>query len=397
LIPSLRSPFNQSWSPAKYDKFLRILSHRFHEEPPFRHSETPCFLRAELVERADFAGREMLNQLVSNPEYLQAAKTAIPPSYLTPGDAPVPLFVQADFGLDELGDLKLVEIQGFPSLYGYQPVLSDAYRQAYNLGDTLLSFPGNQTASTYKALLSEAIVAQHDPENVALLEIDPFHQKTRHDFVATGEMLGIAIVDARSVVKQGNRLYYEREGKLIPIKRLYNRVIADELERREIQLPFDFRDELDVEWAGHPNWFFLLSKFSLPYLQHPAAPKSVFLTDAAEVDDLASYVLKPLYSFAGSGVIIGPTQAEIDEIPLKEHCNYLLQQRVNFTPSVETPEGPTKIEIRVMYIWLDEPVPVNMIIRMGRGTQMGVDHNKGLGWVGASAAFIQPIQPGENS
>ena len=394
MIPSLRSPFNESWSPAQYEKFLRILRQRFHEDPPFRHSETPCFLPAALVDKATLAGREMLDQLVGNPEYLQAAKAAIPESYLTPGDAPVPLFVQADFGLDEQGDLKLVEIQGFPSLYGYQPVLSDAYREAYDLDGSLESFPGGNTASSYRALLSQAIVANHDPENVALLEIDPFNQKTRHDFDATREMLGIAIVDARAVVKQGSHLFYELEGKLVPITRIYNRVIADELERREIQLPFSFRDELDVEWAGHPNWFFLLSKFSLPYLTHPAAPKSVFLKDAAELDDLTSYVLKPLYSFAGSGVVIGPTQSDINAIPFDDRGNYLLQQRVNFTPVIETPEGPTKIEIRVMYIWLDELVPVNLIIRMGRGAQMGVDHNKGLGWVGASAAFIQP---GENS
>jgi hypothetical protein len=189
-------------------------------------------------------------------------------------------------------------------------------------------------------------------------------------------------------VKQGRRLFYERAGTLVPIERIYNRVIADELERKQIELPFSFRDELNVEWAGHPNWFFQLSKFSLPYFKHATAPASFFLSDAPADLDLDKFVLKPLYSFAGSGVIIRPTRADLEAIPVAERGDYLLQERVNFTPVIETPEGKTKIEIRVMYIWLDELRPVNLIIRMGRGSQMGVDHNKGMGWVGASAAFI---------
>jgi hypothetical protein len=388
LIPFLRSQFNAAWSPAKYARFLALLEDRFGEPVPFPHSETPCFLTSELVERAARAGSELVYQLLDNPAYLAASQSAIPEAYRTPGDAPVPLFVQADFGLDAERNLKLVEIQGFPSLYGYQPVLAKTYREAYGINDRLSSFPGGLSLDDYKFLLKEAIVGKHNPENVALLEIDPTHQKTRHDFTATYDMLGIAIVDARAVVKRGNRLFYDRAGTLVPIERIYNRVIADELDRRQIKLPFDFRDDLQVEWAGHPNWFYQLSKFSLPFFHHPAAPPSFFLHDAPEIQDLESYVLKPLYSFAGSGVVIGPTRKDIESIPAEQRSNYLLQQRVNFSPCIDTPDGPTKIEIRVMYIWLIDLKPVNLVIRMGRGAQMGVDHNKGLGWVGASAAFI---------
>jgi hypothetical protein len=236
--------------------------------------------------------------------------------------------------------------------------------------------------------LRQAIVGEHAPENVALLEIDPWKQKTRHDFTATQRMLGIAVVDAREVVKRGARLFYQLRGQEIPIQRIYNRVIADEVERRGIALPFDFRDSLEVEWAGHPNWFFLLSKFSLPYLNHPAVPKTVFLKDAQEIADPGAFVLKPLYSFAGAGVIVGPSAAQIAAVPAAERHNFILQKRVQFAPWIETPEGPTKLEIRVMYIWLEKMHPVNLILRLGRGAQMGVDHNKDMGWVGASAAFI---------
>ncbi len=388
MIPFLRSSFNAAWSPAKYSRFLALLEDRFGEPPPFTLSETPCFLTSELVEQATSAGSELVHQLLDNPAYLAASQAAIPEAYRTPGDAPVPLFVQADFGLDAERNLKLVEIQGFPSLYGYQPVLSEMYREAYGINESLAPLPDCLTPDEYKFLLKEAIVGKHDPENVVLLEVDPTHQKTRHDFTATYDMLGIAVVDARAVIKNGTRLFYDRGGTLTPIERIYNRVIANELERRKIELPFSFRDYLDVEWAGHPNWFYQLSKFSLPFLNHPTAPPSFFLNEAPEIENLESYVLKPLYSFAGSGVVIGPTREDIESIPPDQRSNYLLQQRVNFAPCIDTPDGPTKIEIRVMYIWLMKLQPVNLIIRMGRGAQMGVDHNKGMGWVGASAAFI---------
>lgn len=390
MIPSLRSKFNAAWSPAKYSHFLALLEERFNEPVQFRHSETPCFLSHELVENATRAGSELVYQLLDNPAYLEVSRRAIPEAYRAPGDAPYPLFVQADFGLDAEQNLKLVEIQGFPSLYGYQPALARAYKEAYLINDSLETFPGGLPEDEYKFLLMESIVGKHEPENVALLEVDPAQQKTRHDFAATQDMLGIAVVDARSVIKQDNRLFYERSGKRVPIERIYNRVIADELDKRQIELPFSFRDDLNVEWAGHPNWFFQLSKFSLPFFNHPTAPPAFFLDQAPYIEDLSRWVLKPLYSFAGSGVLVGPSQSDLDKIPAAERANYLLQERVDFTPCIDTPEGPTKIEVRVMYIWLTRLQPVNLIIRMGRGSQMGVDHNKGLGWVGASAAFITP-------
>jgi hypothetical protein len=388
LIPSLRRRFNQSWSPEKYAHFFELLASRCGEGPQFRQSETPCFLPAELVDRMARYGREMVDQLLSNPDYERDSREAIPPAYRVPHEDPVPLFVQADFGLDENLEPKLVEIQGFPSLYAYQLVVADAYRQAYGIDAALHSLPGGLAANEYHRLLTEAIVGNHDPETVVLLEIDPAHQKTRHDFVITEEMFGVRAVDVQWVHKRGNRLFYDRDGKGTPIHRIYNRVIADELDRRHLRLPFDYRDDLDVEWAGHPNWFFRLSKFSLPYLDHPAVPRARFLSDVGKIEQPERYVLKPLYSFAGSGVVVGPTMAQLAAVPAEVRSQYILQERVDFQPLIDTPFGTTKLEIRIMYIWLDRLRAVNTIIRMGRGAQMGVDHNKGFQWVGASAAFI---------
>ena len=388
MIPSHRRRFNREYSEAKHDRFLAVLEERCGEPVPFRHSETPCFLPGSLIDTMVRYGREMVEQLLSDPRYQRESRAAVPAAYNVPGEDAVPLFVQADFGLDAQLRPQLVEIQGFPSLYAYQPLMARAYRQAYGIDAELNALPGGMGTDEYHALLGEAIVGRHDPENVVLLEIDPGHQKTRHDFLLTEQDYGVRTVDISSVVKQGARLFYQRDGKLTPIRRIYNRAIVDELVRKRIPMAFDFRDELEVEWAGHPNWFFRLSKFSLPYLKHPAVPRTQFLDRASDIGRPEDYVLKPLYSFAGAGVIVGPTAAQLAAVPLEQRSQYILQERVDFRPAVDTPFGPTKIEVRVMYLWGDRLRAVNTIIRMGRGAQMGVDHNKGFAWVGASAGFI---------
>ena len=201
-------------------------------------------------------------------------------------------------------------------------------------------------------------------------------------------MLGVKTVDIVEIRKDGSHLYYERGGKRVPIRRIYNRAIVDELERKNVKLDFDWRDDLDVEWAGHPNWYFRISKFSIPYLKHASVPKTWFLDKLEEIPpDLENYALKPLYSFAGLGVVIAPTKEDIAAIPADKRPYYILQERMNFEPVIETPFGGTKAEVRVMYIWLDELTPVMTIIRMGRGLMMGVDHNKNMEWVGASAGL----------
>jgi hypothetical protein len=270
--------------------------------------------------------------------------------------------------------------------------MSLAYRQAFGLDTQLASFPGELSAQQYWSMLGTAILGAQDPENVILLEIDPTHQKTRHDFLITEKKFGVRAVDIRDLRQQGNRLFYPRDGKLTPVHRIYNRTIMDELERRGITLPFDLRDDIAVEWAGHPNWFFRLSKFSLPYLKHPAVPRTEVLSEAGPIRNPERLVLKPLYSFAGVGVIVGPTQEQIAAVPAERRKDYILQERVNFQPVIETPFGATKVEIRIMYIWTTAGMQhVNTIIRMGRGAQMGVDFNKGQDWVGASAAFTESL------
>jgi hypothetical protein len=288
-------------------------------------------------------------------------------------------------------------LQAFPSLYAYQGPLAEAYIEAYGLtapgfrlpaAGRLKYFLSGLDTDSYRELLRRAIVGSHDPENVILMEIHPQRQKTLPDFLLTEKMLTVRTVDIVDIRKEGTRLYYEQGGKRIPIRRIYNRTIVDELERKAVKLNFDWRADLDVEWAGHPNWYFRISKFSIPYLKHRSVPKTWFLDRLEQIPaDLENYALKPLYSFAGLGVVIAPTKADIAAIPAEKRPYYILQERMHFEPVIETPFGGTKAEVRVMYIWLEELTPVLTIIRMGRGLMMGVDHNKNMEWVGASAGL----------
>jgi hypothetical protein len=362
-------------------------------EVPFALCETPCFFPQSLVERMGEDGKALIRQLAGNPEYLARSEASIPPAFRAPNESSHPMFVQVDFGLveDSAGELqpKLVELQAFPSLYAYQPVLAQTYVDVFGLDPTLRYFLSGLDSTSYQHLLHDAIVARHDPANVVLMEVHPEEQKTRPDFLLTEKLLGIRTVCVTKIRKDGRRLYYEENGRRVPIERIYNRTIVDELERKDVKLPFDFRDELDVEWAGHPNWYFRISKYSIPYLRHPSVPRTWFLDQLTEVPaDLNNFVLKPLYSFAGLGVVIAPSQKDIDAIPTAKRSEYILQERLNFTPVVETPYGPTKVELRIMYVWLDRLLPVLTIVRMGRGLMMGVDHNKNMAWVGSSAALI---------
>jgi hypothetical protein len=392
MIPFLRKQFNDGFTPEKYSAFLRRVDEVSGTHVQFRLAETPCFFPKSLIDRMASNGKELIRQLVDNPAYLLKSDEAVPAEFKVPNEPDHPMFVQVDFGLvkDSLGELqpKLVELQAFPSLYAYQGPLAEAYIDVYGLDGRLKYFLSALDTSSYRELLRRAIVGAHDPENVILMEIDPAQQKTLPDFLLTEKMLGVRTVDIVDIRKEGSHLYYERRGKRIPIRRIYNRAIVDELERKHVKLGFDWRDNLDVEWAGHPNWYFRISKFSIPYLQHASVPKTWFLDRLPEIPaDLENYALKPLYSFAGLGVVIAPKKEDIAAIPAEKRPYYILQERLHFEPLIATPFGGTKAEVRVMYVWLDALTPVLTIIRMGRGLMMGVDHNKNMEWVGASAGL----------
>jgi len=395
MIPTLRQEFNANFTQQKYDALLRRMEERCGTPVQFRLSETPCFFPKSLLDRMSEDGKELISQLVNSSEYHAKSSESIPPEFNVPNEAPHPMFSQVDFGLvrDRRGELqpKLVELQAFPSLYAYQTILAKSYIDVYGLSPELKYLLSGLDEKSYRELLRRAVLGGQDPENVILMEIDPLHQKTLPDFLVTEKLLGVNPVCITEIRKEQRKLFYEKDGRRIPIRRIYNRAIVDEIERKGVKAAFDFRDDLEVEWAGHPNWFFRISKYSIPYLKHESVPKTWFLDKLERTpDDLENYALKPLYSFAGLGVVIGPNKEDLAAIPKEKHSQYILQERVQFEPVIDTPFGKTKAEVRVMYIWVDELTPVMTIIRMGRGLQMGVDFNRNMQWVGSSAGLYSP-------
>lgn len=402
MIQSYRADFNErQFSPERYRELIAALNRRTRTEIEFHICETPCFFEPEMIAEMADIGRLLTHQLIDNPDYMRRSDAAVPDQFRVPNDNPRPNFMTVDFGLARGDDSKLhpklVELQAFPSIFGYQDVLNEEYKRVYKLDDRLDSHLSGLSSDGYWDLLRRTIVGEHDAENVVLTEVEPQTQKTLPDFNVYADKLGVTTVDIARLKKQGNKLFYEREGSWVPIHRIYNRAIVDEVVRKQIQPAFDYRDELDVEWAGQPNWYFRVSKFSLPYLDHPSVPTAVFLDDwyagrrGKLPDDRTQLLLKPLYSFAGKGIQFEPSDADLNAIPEADRSLYLLQERVRFEPVIDTPHGKTQAEIRVMYVWPeDEPemIPVISLVRLGRGLMMGVDHNRNQEWIGGSAALI---------
>jgi hypothetical protein len=392
VLTEYRRAFNAAWRPDAYARLQQTLSERAGAALEFKVSETPCFFTHALMADMAETGRTLVRQIFDNPAAMQAAEAVVPDRFRGFTQESVPTFVQVDFGLVRHGDRiepRLVELQAFPSLYGFQWLLGRAYQDAYHLGrDCALPLDGLDDEG-YLSLVGRAILGGHDPADVVLMEIQPARQKTRPDFTATERLWGVQTVDTNDVVREGRRLFHRRDGRLHEIRRIYNRVIPDELERTGITLPFDYRDELDVEWAGHPSWYFRISKFNIPWLSHSAVPPTWYLCDVETFpDDRDRYLLKPLFSFAGGGILFAPSDQDIAAIPAERRDQFILQERMAFAPVIDTPEGATQAEVRIMYVWTDELRATLPLVRMGRGRMMGVAHNRDLDWVGASAALV---------
>ena len=399
MIEALRADFNRRYSDAKYQVLCRRLEERTGGPIPFRVAETPVFLPKAMVEEMVAAGAAMTQQLVSDSAYLRAAAATVPAAFRIPGVGRHPNFMTADFGLvrgrDGVLEPRLVELQAFPSIYGYQWVAGEEYKRCFDLQPSLQTLLVGDDA--YWPLLREVIVGGHDPETVVLMEVAPQRQKTLPDFRVHAQQLGIAVVDIADVEQVGRRLFYRRGGRQVPIERIYNRAIAEDVLRQAAEPGFRLTDELDVQWAGHPDWYFLISKFSLPYLTHPSVPPAVFLDRWMRGEgsdrlpqDRERLVLKPLYSFAGKGIRFAPDDETLHAIPEVERGNYLLQERQDFAATVQTPHGPTQAEVRILYVWPEggNLTPVNTLVRLGRGQMMGVDHNRDKLWVGGSVGLI---------
>jgi hypothetical protein len=393
----LRSQFNADFTPEKYAAMLRCVNESTRWSADFRVSETPIFLTREFTDEAVYAANKIAAQ-TQTPQFTKHAASAIPKGLEVPNESAHPEFLIVDLGICAEGDRfmpRLIELQAFPSLFSFQFLLLGCIRKAYP------AIPKNWTSSfggikdeAYIDILRRTILTDADPENVILLEIEPEKQKTRIDFAATESLFGIRSVCLTKIVKRGRQLFYERDGREVRIERIYNRVIFDELMRRpDLSVPFRFQDDLDVKWVAHPNWYYRISKHSLPFLKTEHTSPAFFADEFPADEKIDNYVLKPLYSFAGLGVEMEPTREKLSA--LKNPHEWILQKKVDYAAFVPTVDGPkSKAEIRMMFVWPEDdnqPTLVNNLVRMGQGKMMGVDFNKDKTWVGASIALHENV------
>ena len=397
MIESVRKAFNEQFTQEKYTNLKAYIDQAWKGPANFRIAETPIFIPDELKQQLLEACTE-INKVITSPDFKALTNNAIKhPSLQVPNEDYHTRFLQMDFGIckDENGGLipQLIEVQGFPSLYFFQDLLYNAYTKFYDIPDEFTVHFEGLDSEAYIELLREIIVGDFDPKNVVLLEIEPEKQVTSIDFDGAEHHLGIKVLCISKMKKRGKSLFYLDDAENeVPIKRIYNRVIFDELSTRDdLEREFYFKDEVDVEWVGHPNWFFRISKYTMPLFKSKYVPECFYLNELENYpEDLENYVLKPLYSFAGSGVKLNITKADLDTIEDKE--NFILQKKVVYQPVIETPSGPAKCEIRMLMLWesgTPEVRIVNNLVRISKGEMVGVRYNKDKDWVGGSVAFFR--------
>ena len=391
MIKRLRQAFNLRWTPSDYDAYKARLAAEAGAAIPFRVCESPVFLTAELRDAMLRGSLEIFAQLVE-PAALERSKAAVPAGFDVPGCDAHPLFAVADFAVaEDSGRLvpRLIELQAFPSLYAFQLVQARLCRAM--LPSELLDFlPGGLDEAGYLEVVGGAIKGGLPAENVVLLDLDPPRQGTYPDFTATEKLFGVRAVCPTDLERRGRELWYVRDGRATRVLRIYNRMIVDELVAKQVELPFRLTEELDVQWAGHPNWFFRWSKHALPELRHPLVPEARLLSEFERVpDDLERWVLKPLFSFAGSGVNVDPTPGDLAAVPEAERGSTLLMRKVDYAGVIEAPDGArSRAEVRVMFVWQgDRPTPVMTLARLSQGRMMGVKFNRDKTWVGSTSCL----------
>src|SRR5258706_1281820 len=396
MIPSVRQRYNQLFTIGKYEDFLADLNGSYDFKIKFRVAETPIFIPRPFKEKLIQASDEIIGFLVRN-DFKTLTENAIPKGFFVPAETAHTHFLALDYAVvkDEKGELspQLIEMQGFPSLFGFQDFLGCKFRQHFDIPSDFSNHFGAPKA--YRATLKKLLLGNCQPENVVLLEIDPFEQNTAIDFIITQQLTGIRPIHLGDVKREGRTLFYLLKNERIPIHRIYNRVIFDELvKRNDLKPEFDLTQDVDVEWAGHPNWFYRISKFTMPFIKSDYVPECRFLNEFASFPpDLENFVLKPLFSFSGSGIVFHTTQKDVDAIPESERGTFLLQRKVHYEPVIQAPDGLVKAEIRLLFLWEEEkprPELVTNLARLSRGEMIGVKFNKDKTWVGGTVGYFEP-------
>ena len=396
MVELIRKSFNENFNNEAYQNMLNEINHEFPNALDFRVAETPVFIGKALGLQMKEAC-EFIIDFIKDPEFNSLVEKAVPPGERVMNENKHTHFIAFDFGICKNDDGEfypaLIEMQGFPTLFGFQAFYPMVLENHFNIPSGFSNYFNGFEKDSYLNFLKELIIGKEEKEHVILLELKPENQKTRIDFHCTEKYLGIKTVCLTELIQEGEKLYYNLNGNKTRIKRIYNRIIFDELNSTEDKpenLP-DLTEVLDVEWITHPNWFYKISKYTLPFLRHPAIPETFFLNEIKQLPkNLEDFVLKPLFSFAGQGVIIDLKESDLKTI--EDPQNWILQRKVNYADCIATKDIPAKAEIRLMYGWKDEderPTLLTNLARLSKGKMIGTRYNKDKEWVGGSVAYFE--------
>jgi hypothetical protein len=396
MISEIRKVFNETFKQESYEACLKDIDQAYPAALDFRIAETPIFIDKKFLAQMMDVSKFIIDFIKSD-NFIALTDDAIPVHEKVKNESQYPHFLSLDFGIckNDEGELYpgLIEMQGFATLYGFQVLYPEILEKHLEIPDGFSHFFNGLDKKAYLKELEQVIVGNADPKEVIILEIKPHSQKTRIDFYCTETYLGIKTICLTEIHQEGKNLFYFLDGIKTQIKRIYNRIIFDELNALKDELgPIpDLTGDLNVEWAGHPNWFYRISKYTLPFLRHPFIPETFFLNEVTQIPiDLENYVLKPLFSFAGQGVIIDLKKADLEQI--ENPSNWILQRKVKYADCIETPDEPAKAEIRLMFSWKDgdaEPKLLTNLARVSKGKMIGTRYNKDKTWVGGTVAYFK--------
>jgi len=396
MIQSFRKQFNEAFSETKYQEYLSYINELYPNSLDFRIAETPVFLPAAFKNQLLEVGDYVCSQIIAA-DFTSKTEKSLPNTSITPNEIGLPECIVMDFAIahNDQNEIvpALIELQGFPSLFAFEVLQDEALRNSYTIPENVTPYLNGYTKEKYLQHLS-TIIKGEQGEHTVLLELYPEQQKTRIDFYCTQHYFAIPVVCITEIFKIGKALYYQREGIDIKIDRIYNRIVADELKKQSAEIKEKaaiLYSDLDASWVTHPNHFFRISKYLLPFLKHDWIPKTEFVDQIESIPHhIENYILKPLFSFAGQGVIID-VQAS-DFASMTDPANWIMQEKVTYAPCVETPDGFAKAEIRLFYFW-DKPtqkyIATLNLCRLSKGKMIGVNFNQTATWVGGSLAYFE--------
>jgi hypothetical protein len=361
----------------------------------FRLAETPVFVPNDFASKM-LAVCENIIDVIVHPSFMKMTENSIPAADKVRGHYGYPQTIVFDFGVcvDDSDALvpMLIEMQGFPSLYAFQAVYPEIMRKHLAVPDNFTQYLSGLDHSSYIDLFKKVLLKEHAPSEVVLLEIKPDEQKTKIDFYLTRDLTGVQPVCISDLLVKSGELFHSQKGTIKKINRIYNRLIFDELHSRsDLHNAINIRHIEGVEWVPHPDWFYRISKYTLPLISHPYVPETYFLDQIKQLPgQLEEFVLKPLFSFAGQGVVIDIQQSDLDNI--RDPHNWIIQRKVKYADVIETPDGPAKTEIRIMYLWEEgapRPLPAINLARLSKGKMIGTRYNKDKEWVGGTVALFE--------